>query len=96
MAFSILKDGNRVSTWWGISATDGITPVAIKINSGGGGVIVDDTGTTSVVITNGVPKNAFKDNNFTNCLMGQSSADATVYIPVSVNPATGAVLIKST
>ena len=90
-----LRDDNRVPVWFGVSSVDGITPVQIQVNSSTGKVLIEDGLSVSAVITNGVPLDAIKLNQ-TSCIMGQSNTNSAVYLPVSVNPATGAILIKTT
>lgn len=94
MSISALRDNNRVVTWFGVSSVDGVTPVQIKATATG--FLVEDGVTVMPVITNGVPIDAFRDNNRATCIMGQSNTDSTVYIPVSVNPLTGAIQIQTT
>ena len=96
MSFNTLKDGNRIPVWFGISSVDGITPVEIKINSSTGRASIETGNSVCAIITNGVPKDAIKDDSRVSCIMGQSNADSTIYIPVSVNPATGAIMAKNT
>jgi hypothetical protein len=93
---SVLKDQNRVPVWFGLSSVDGTTIVPIQINSATGKVKYEDGVSVLPVITNGIPKNAVKDSNYQNCILGQSSTNSAVYLPVSVNPNNGAIQIKTT
>ena len=73
----------------GLSSTDGVTPVRIKLNASSGGLMIDTT--TTIGFT---PRNCSKmDENDVPTRTGISSVDGTTIIPVFVNPSTGAVLV---
>ena len=94
MPFSSTRDGNRQVAWYGLSSTDGVTPTRIKINSITTKAIMEIGVSVSAVIAN-LKTNAIKDDNFIAVTGGVSNADATVFIPISVNPATGAILVST-
>lgn len=89
-----IRDKNRVPVWFGLSSVDGVTPTLIKVNSLG--QMAMEIGTfVSAVITVGT-QIALRDMNHLTCHGGVSNADASIFIPLSVNPATGAVLAQTT
>ncbi len=93
--YSILRDQNRIPIWWGLSSVDGVTPVAIAIDSATNKPLMEIGTSVSAVIAN--LKVTFpRDGNRIPCVGGRSSADSTVVIPLSVNPATGAILAQTT
>lgn len=95
MSFSALRDQNRIPIWWGISSTDGVTPVPIAVDSVTGKPVMEIGTSVSAVISKGyvtLPR----DDNRIPCIGGQSNVDSTVVIPLSVNPSTGAILAQTT
>lgn len=89
-----IRDKNRVPVWFGLSSVDGVTPTLIKVNSLG--QMAMEIGTSvSVVITVGTQID-LRDMNHLTCHGGVSNADTSIFIPLSVNPATGAVLAQTT
>lgn len=84
-----IRDNNRRTVWLGVSSVDGVTPIPIKTDSGG--AMKMEFG-TSIMPTITIPVTTDKrDENFVKTLGGVSSANSAVLIPISVNPATGAV-----
>lgn len=92
---SVLRDQNREPIWWGISSVDGVTRVPIKMNSVTHGVLME-IGTSTCPVMTHLNGSLPREENRVPCLGGQSNTDSTVIIPVSVNPATGAVLAQTT
>lgn len=92
---TVIRDQNRRPIWWGVSSVDGVTLVPIQIDSTMGGVMVED-GTSvlpSVALANTtVPR----DGNRVPSLSGETDDGSKTILPVSVNPATGAILIQTT
>lgn len=95
MAFSSLREQNRQPAWWGLSSVDGVTPVQILMNPTAGGMKMDIGVSVSAVIAN-LPTNTPRDDNRATAVAGVSKINNSVFIPVSVNPATGAVLAQTT
>lgn len=87
---SVIRDGNRIPIWWGVSSTDGTTLTPIKINSSNGLPLME-IDTTVMPVMSALPSVLPRDGNRIPCLAGVSNADSTVIIPVSVNPSTGAI-----
>lgn len=94
MAFSALREQNRIPIWWGLSSVDGTTPVAIAVDSATGKPVMEIGTSVSAVIAN-LATTFPRDENRIPCVGGRSNADSTVVIPVSVNPATGAILAQT-
>lgn len=92
---SVIRDGNRKTILWGISSVDGVTLVPIQVDSVLGGVLVEDGVSIMPVMAN-IPTSIPRDGNRTPALSCVSSANSSTFIPVSVNPATGAIMIQST
>ena len=88
--YSFLREQNRIPIWWGISSEDGVTPVPIRINSITNRVKMD-IGTSTMPVMSRLTGSLPRDGNRIPCVGGQSNTDATVVIPISVNPATGAI-----
>lgn len=93
--FSALREQNRIPVWWGLSSDDGVTPVPIAINGSTGKVLME-IGTSVSAVISVLPTTLPRDGNRIPCIGGQSSTDATVVIPVSVNPTTGAIWAQTT
>jgi len=91
---SVLRDQNRIPIWWGLSSVDGVTPVPIAINQSTGKVKMEIGTTVSAVMSN-LPQTLPRDENRIPCLAGVSNTNSSQLIPVSVNPATGAVLAQT-
>lgn len=91
---SVLRDQNRVTIWWGVSSVDGTSLVPIQINSSTGYPMVED-GMSVMPVMSAIPGAIPREGNRVPCLAGQSSADSSVFIPVSVNPTTGAIQVQS-
>lgn len=85
------RDQNNVPTLLGALNTDGITPIAVKINATNHGVKVSDdtTGTDHGVA------NAVRDSNFVPVLMALSSTDGVTPVEVYTD-SNGNLLIDST
>lgn len=92
---SVIRDGNREPVWFGVSSTDGVSLVAIQVNSSNGGMKIED-GTSVLPIISAIPSTIPRDENRVTATAGISSTNSATFIPVSVNPATGAILIQST
>lgn len=89
-AGSVIREGNRVPIWWGVSSVDGVTLTPIIVNSSTGKVKMEIG--SSVMPVMALLNGSFpRDENRIPCLGGQSSTDSTIIIPVSVNPSTGAI-----
>ena len=93
MSFSALREQNRIPVWWGISSVDGITPVAIAVNSATGKAKMEIGTSVSAVMAN-LTGSLPRDDNRIPCLGGVSNTDSTKVIPISVNPTTGAILAQ--
>lgn len=91
---SVIRDQNRVPIWWGLSSTDGTTLVPISVDNSTGRPKFEIGTSTSAVIAN-LPSQMPRDENRIPCLFGQSSTDASVLIPISVNPSTGSILAST-
>lgn len=91
---TVIRDQNRIPIWWGLSSIDGVTLTPIVINAATGKMKMEIGTSISAVIAN-LPSTMPRDGNHIPCLSGVSSADSSVFIPVSVNPATGAVLAQT-
>ena len=89
------RDGNAKPVWWGVSSTDGVTLVPIKVNSLTGKVLME-IGTSTMPVMSAIPENLPKDGNTIPATGGVSSANAHLIIPVSVNPDSGAIMAQST
>lgn len=92
---SVIREQNRHAIWWGVSSTDGVTLVPIQIDSATG-YLKMEIGTSTMSVMSALPTAIPREGNRIPCLAGQSSANATVFIPVSVNPATGAIQAQTT
>lgn len=92
---SIQRDANRVPVWCGVSSTDGVTLIPIQMDSSTGAVKVENDITTMPVMS-ALPTSIPRDANRVTIVAGVSSADSTLIIPVSVNPATGALQVQTT
>lgn len=92
---TVIRDGNRKTIVWGISSVDGVSLVPIQVDSSMGGIMAED-GTSVMPIMANIPTTVPRDGNRSPALAGQSSTNANIIIPVSVSPATGAVMIQST
>ncbi len=90
MAFSALREQDRLPIWWGISSVDGSTPTPILIDSVTGAVKME-VGVSVMPVMAILPKSFPRDDNRIPCVGGQSNTDSTVIIPISVNPSTGAI-----
>lgn len=92
--YTVLRDQNRVPIWWGLSSVDGVTPVPIAVSASTGQPLMEIGTSVSAVIAN--LKTSFpRDGNRIPCVGGQSNADSSVVIPLSVNPTTGAILVST-
>lgn len=91
--FSAIRGQDRVPVWWGLSSVDGVTPVMIAIDSATGSVEFEIGTSTSSVMAH-LPQTLPRDDNRIPCIGGVSNADSSVIIPLSVNPATGAILAQ--
>lgn len=91
---SVRRDENRVTIWWGLSSVDGTTLVPIQVSSTTGYPILED-GVTTMPVMSSLPAALPRDGNGVPCFAGQSSTDSSVFIPVSVNPTTGAIQIQT-
>lgn len=92
---SVIRDQNRIPIWWGLSSTDGTSLVPIQVNSSTGKVKME-IGTSVSAVISVLPSTTSRDENRIPCLSGVSSTDSAVILPVSVNPATGAILAQTT
>lgn len=87
------RDANGVETLQGTSNADGATPIRIQVNvSSGNAMKVSDAATGSDLGGD----HAIRDQNQVPVLIGVSSADGVTPIAVYADPATGALLVKST
>lgn len=92
---TVIRDGNRKTILWGLSSVDGTTLVPIQVDSVSGGVMAEDGVSVMPVMAN-LPLSIPRDGNRATALTGVSNASSNVFIPVSVNPANGALQIQST
>ncbi len=93
--YTVPRDQQRTPIWWGLSSVDGVTPVPIAINSSTNKPLMEIGTSVSAVIAN-LPQTLPREGNRIPCLGGVSNTDSTVILPVSVNPATGAILAQTT
>lgn len=90
-----IRDQNHVPVWMGVSALDGVTHTVIAVDSVTGGVEYDDG--TSVMPSASITYEKFnRDQNHVPVKGGVSDTNDAVFIPISVNPLTGAVQVIST
>lgn len=92
---TVIRDGNRRPIWWGVSSVDGVTLVPIKVNSSTGTMMVEN-GTSTMPVMSSIPTTLPRDGNRVPCIGGVSSVGTNIIIPVSVNPATGALQVQTT
>lgn len=85
------RDANRVPAMMVTSNSDGITPMVAYVNSSHRTLTEDGTTGSSLPFVS-----AERDANRIPVMWGISNADGKTIIPVYGNPATGAILIKST
>lgn len=95
MTGSVRRDQNFIPIWWGLSSMDGTTLTPIFVDSTTGKVKME-IGTSTSAVMSVLPNQLPRDENRIPCIGGVSTADSTVIIPVSVNPATGAILAQTT
>lgn len=85
----VMHDNNGYAAWTGLSSSDGVTPIRIKINASTGGMLIDTT--TAIAFT---PRACSKnDGNMIPTRTGVSTSNSNIIVPLFVNPATGAVLV---
>lgn len=89
------RDQNHVPSWFGVSSVDGVTPTLITINSSNGGFMFED-GVSTMPVMAILPVAFPREQNHLPTIGGVSNANPSVIIPVSVNPATGAVMVQTT
>jgi hypothetical protein len=89
---TVIREGNRRPIWWGVSSVDGTTLVPIQINSSNGGVKWEN-GTSTMPVMSAIPTTLPRDGNRVPSLGGSANG---VIVPISVNPATGAVQVQTT
>ena len=87
---SVIRDQNRIHIWWGVSSVDGVTLTPIQVNSSTGRVEME-IGTSIMPVMSAPPANIPREENRIPCLAAQSNASSSVFIPVSVDPSTGAI-----
>lgn len=92
---SVIRDEQRTTIWWGVSSDDGTTLVPIQVDSATGRLAME-IGTSTMPVIAILPETLPREGNRIPCLGGQSSTDASVLIPVSVNPSTGAIQAQTT
>lgn len=92
---SVIRDKNRQTIWWGLSSVDGTTLVPIQVSSTTGGLKMD-IGTSVMPVMSALPTTIPREGNRIPCLAGVSSADSSAFIPVSVDPSTGAIQAQTT
>lgn len=92
---SVIRDKNRVTVWWGVSSVDGVTLVPIQTDATTGAMEMED-GVSVMPVMSALPAALPREGNRIPCLAGVSNTNSSVFIPVSVNPATGAVQVQST
>lgn len=92
---SVIRDKNRIPIWWGVSSTDGTTLVPIRIDSVTGYPLME-IGVSTMAVMSSIPSSLPRDGNRIPCLAGVSNASSTTIIPVSVNPANGAIQAQTT
>lgn len=95
IAETVIRDQSRIPIWWGLSSVDGTTLVPIAIDSTTLKPKFEIGTSVSAVIAN-LPQTLPRDGNRIPCIGGQSNADSSVIIPISVNPTTGAILAQTT
>lgn len=91
----VIRDQNHVPIWWGVSSVDGYTLVPIERDSATGRMKME-IGTSTMAVMSSLQVFFERDANAIPCIGGQSSVDATKVIPISVNPANGAVQAQTT
>lgn len=82
-----IRDKNNIPTLIALSYVDGVTPVAVKINSTSRGILTDRLHTVSSLIMNAV-----RDSNYITTLMAKNSVTGET-IPVFADPVTGGILV---
>lgn len=92
---SVIRDGNRIPVWWGISSVDGTTLVPVVVSSTSGKPMIE-IGTSTMPVMSNLPGATFRDGNRIPALSGVSSAVSTTILPISVNPVTGAIQAQTT
>lgn len=92
--FTTPRDQQRTPVWWGLSSTDGVSLVPISI--GANGRVAMDIGTSVSAVISNRPSTIPRDGNRIPAIAGIFSDGSGTICPISVNPATGAILAKST
>lgn len=87
---SVIRDKNRVTIWWGVSSTNGTTLTPIQIDNSTGYPLME-IGVSTMAVMSSLPTALPRDENRIPCLAGVSNANSAQFIPISVNPATGAI-----
>ena len=90
MAISVVRDDNRVPAFMGTLNTDGVTPVAIKVNPVNHGLKISD-GTSG---SGHSYVNAQRDANRVPALWAVSSSDGKTPIPIYAD-SSGNLLVNS-
>ena len=85
------KDGNSTATILGTLQSDGVTPIAVKVNPVNNALKVIDSTTGTASTRTSAPK----DVNGVSAWIGVSSADMKTPVPIAVD-VNGNLLIKST
>lgn len=93
-AGSVIRDQNRIPIWWGVSSIDGVTLVPIAIDSVSGKPLME-IGTSTMAVMSAIPSTIPREENRIPALAGLSTDTMTI-IPISVNPATGAIQAQTT
>lgn len=83
------KDDNDYPTIFGLSSSDGITPIRVQFNPATGGMVIDEV---TVIAFTPAMKTA-TDGNDQPVAKGVSTSDGVTVLPWYVNPATGGVLV---
>jgi hypothetical protein len=92
---SVIRDKNRVPIWWGVSSVDGTTLTPIQIDSSTAYPMME-IGVSVMPVIASLPDALPREENRIPCLAGVSNANATQFIPVSVNPTNGAIQVQTT
>lgn len=89
------RDQNHVPSWFGVSSVDGVTPTLIAINESNGGFMFED-GVSTMPVMALLPIPFPREENHLPTIGGVSSDNPNLVIPLSVNPATGAIMVQTT
>lgn len=91
---TVIHDANRIPIWWGVSSLDGVTLVPIAVDFTTGEPLME-FGTSTMAVMSFLTHTLPRDGNRIPCIGGVSNDGNKTIIPLSVNPATGAILAQT-